>query len=177
MSDDDIERFHIAEWYGLPFADLTDKQRAEFARYKVGKVMPKAEIERLEALEAKSASGSLTKTEEKRLDHLAAKLESQNSRLKPCPFRTDIRDPVCTKAGGVCSLRLYSGADDKIGEVAGKRGRIRALCPYRFHQDDIVFQDIGQALLGDANPVQIAAILILAHFWVSDEFELIFRRV
>ena len=30
------ERFHIAEWYGRPFLDLTDEERVEFANYKVG---------------------------------------------------------------------------------------------------------------------------------------------
>ena len=31
---------------------------------------------------------------------------------------------------------------------------VRALCPYRFHQDNTVFQYIGARLLGDAAPLQ-----------------------
>ena len=30
------ERFHIAEWYGRPFMDLTDLERVRLAQHKVG---------------------------------------------------------------------------------------------------------------------------------------------
>lgn len=152
------ERFHIAEWYGQPFLDLSDTERTEFAIYKVGKVMPKAEVARLNFLEEKARSGVLSRREGARRTALREKLDDQNRRLKPCPFRTDVRNPVCTKPGGVCSLRLYRRESEGLAEVTGDRGRIRALCPYRFHENNTVFRHLGQELLGDSEPEQIGEV-------------------
>lgn len=152
------EQFHIAEWYGKPFLDLTNEERAKLADYKAGRSMPKNEIARLEALADKKQSTKLTIAEQKRFDELEAKLEKQKSSLIICPFRTDMKNPVCSKKGGVCSLRLYEGAGTKIKEVGGPRGGIRALCPYRFHENDIVFKSIGEEILGDECPAQIGEV-------------------
>src|SRR4051794_25192805 len=44
------ERFHIAEWYGRPFLELTDTERVQFAQHKVGgSAMKKSEVARLTA--------------------------------------------------------------------------------------------------------------------------------
>lgn len=149
------ERFHIAEWYGQPFLDLTPNQRVDFAHHKVGKhVMKKADINRLNQLTEKQAVQPLTQREAERMEALKKLLDKQEQHEKPCPFRTDISHPTCTKPGGVCSLRLYTDAHGQFEAVTGERGMVRALCPYRFHQGNIAFRHIGESLLQDSNPIQ-----------------------
>ncbi|MEH3128291.1 NotI family restriction endonuclease [Agrobacterium cavarae] len=149
------ERFHIAEWYGRPFLDLTDRERVQLARHKVGShTMKKADVERLIRLQEKESMGALTPREQDRLDILTDKLDKQNNGEQPCPFRTDMAHPTCTKPGGVCSLRLYTDNHVLFSAVDGERGLIRALCPYRFHQGNTAFEHIGQSLLGDPAPTQ-----------------------
>jgi hypothetical protein len=76
---------------------------------------------------------------------------------QPCPFR-GTKDAKCSKEGGVCSLRLYShGTHEATGRaigipVAGPQGELRATCPYRFHEANIVFNWVGQVILGDTAP-------------------------
>lgn len=147
------ERFHIAEWYGQPFDRLSDEQRVKLAKHRSSKlVMTKSEIERLVELEGKVTSGGLSRREQERLDHLRLKLDEQQSSELPCPFRTDNPYPVCTKAGGVCSMRLMVDGDTGIVPVVGKRGRLRAMCPYRFNQDNTIYRSVGEKLLGDPGP-------------------------
>lgn len=149
------ERFHIAEWYGRPFTGLSPAERVELAQHKVGQhTMKKSELTRLQVLQDKEVASGLTDRERARLDVLTALLDQQWRGEKACPFRTDIAHPTCTKPGGVCSLRLYSDAAGKFEAVAGERGMVRALCPYRFHQDNTAFQHIGNQLLNDPNPIQ-----------------------
>jgi hypothetical protein len=149
------ERFHIAEWYGHPFLDLTPEQRVEFAQHKVGKhVMKKADINRRNQLTEKQAAQPLTEREADRLEALNKLLDNQERHERLCPFRTDISHPTCTKPGGVCSLRLYTDANGQFEAVTGERGMVRAMCPYRFHQNNIAFRHIGESLLQDPNPIQ-----------------------
>lgn len=149
------EKFHIAEWYGRPFMDLQPLERIRLAQHRVGAhTMKKADMLRLVALQEKATFGPLKAREQTRLDSLLGILERQTQGEQPCPFRTDVLHPTCTKPGGVCSLRLYSDDDSTIRPVEGDRGRIRALCPYRFHQDNTVFRHIGERLLGDPTPIQ-----------------------
>lgn len=153
------ERFHIGEWYGHPFLDLTDEERESLSRHKVGgSALKKAEVERLTALERKDAEGTLTSREIDRLADLRNKLDEQNRNEKPCPFRTDTAYPTCTKSGGVCSLQLLSDDSGEVRGVTGERGMVRALCPYRFHQDNAIFKHVGQRLLDDAAPHQIGEV-------------------
>lgn len=153
------ERFHIAEWYGRPFLKLTDAERLHLSNHKVGgSTMSRAEIARLVFLQGKASDGSLTAREVARLVVLQGKLEAQNQNEQPCPFRTDSPYPTCTKPGGVCSLQILSDESGHISEVPGERGKVRALCPYRFHQDDTVFRHIGQHLLADPLPVQMGEV-------------------
>lgn len=120
--------------------------------------MKKDAISRLIALEAKEATGTLTDRENARLAVLRNKLDEQKKNEQPCPFRTDSAYPTCTKPGGVCSLQLISDDNDLIAEVCGDRGKVRALCPYRFHQGNTVFRHIGEQLLGDADPKQMGEV-------------------
>jgi hypothetical protein len=149
------ERFHIAEWYGRPFVDLTPSERVELAEHKVGQhVMKKADVNRLLHLQEKEQESGLNERESARLDVLKALLDRQWRGEKACPFRTDTAHPACTKPGGVCSLRLYSDAEGQFKPVEGRRGMVRALCPYRFHQDNTAFRHIGNRLLDDPAPIQ-----------------------
>lgn len=153
------ERFHIAEWYGRPFLELTDRERVQFAKHVVGKhAMKKEHLDRLGVLEEKLLSKLLTNKEKARLDELHAALAAHLEHEILCPFRTDMPYAPCSKKGGVCSLRLYSGEDDDITPVGGDRGKVRALCPYRFHQDNTAFRHIGERLLGDGAPRQVGEV-------------------
>ncbi|WP_340588728.1 NotI family restriction endonuclease [Erythrobacter alti] len=150
------ERFHIAEWYGRPFLELTDVERLRFADHKVGgSAMTKVEISRLLFLEEKLAATGLTDHQTKRLDTLRTKLEDQRADELPCPFRTDTAYPTCNKAGGVCSLQLVTDDGGTIEPVAGEKSMVRATCPSRFQQDNTVFRRIGEDLLGDSDPAQL----------------------
>jgi hypothetical protein len=154
------ERFHIGEWYGMPFLDLTETERLKLADHKVGgAAMTKAEIDRMVALEKEQeARGSLTPNKTKRLETLRDKLEVQRREEMPCPFRTDSLHPTCTKPGGVCSLQLLSDDDGGPTGLTGERGMLRALCPYRFHQANTVFKHIGKRLLDDETPEQVGEV-------------------
>ena len=153
------ERFHIAEWYGRPFLDLTNAERSELAVHRVGgSALKKAEVVRLVALEAKEVDGTLTHKETERLAVLRAKLDEQYQNEQPCPFRTDSTHPTCTKPGGVCSLQLVSDEGGRVHAVDGERGMVRALCPYRFHQDNTAFRHIGERLLDDPAPRQMGEV-------------------
>lgn len=152
------EQFHIAEWYGHPFLALSDEERLKLADHKVGSPMKKSEIDRLTSLRTKQLSSELSLPESKRLADLEGKLEEQQRSEQPCPFRTDVLYPTCTKVGGVCSIRLVSDVSGKVAAIEGERGMVRALCPYRFHQNDEVFRHIGDRLLNDPNPKQIGEV-------------------
>ena len=147
------ERFHIAEWYGRPFTDLSDAERLKLAGHIVGgSAMSKAEQARMIALEEKGNLKTLSRTEAGRLAVLRGKLVRQQANEQPCPFRADRPHPTCTKPGGVCSIRIYHEKSERIAPVDGERGRLRVLCPWRFHQDGIVFNEIGKSLLSDPSP-------------------------
>lgn len=153
------ERFHIAEWYGRPFLNLTDAERLRFAEHKVGgSAMTKAEISRLLFLENKKTATGLTEHQAKRLDTLREKLKKQQANELPCPFRTDTSYPTCNKAGGVCSLQLVTDDGGKIGPVKGEKSMVRATCPSRFQQNDTVFRHIGEDLLDDPAPAQLGEV-------------------
>lgn len=153
------ERFHIGEWYGRPYLELSSAERMQFAVHKVGAAaMKKAEIARLVTLKGKEALGTLTAKETKRLTVLKGKLDEQNQKEQRCPFRTDSPYPICTKAGGVCSLQLLSDETGQVTEMLGERGKVRAVCPYRFQQDNAVFSHIAHTLLDDATPKQMGEV-------------------
>lgn len=149
------ERFHIAEWYGHPFKDLGDWDRVRLAGHNVGgAAMSKAELARMVALEELAALGTLKPKEADRLNVLRDKLTRQQAEELPCPFRTDSPHPTCTKPGGVCSIRIYREEAGTIEPIEGERGRLRALCPWRFHQDGTAFDKIGESLLSDPAPLR-----------------------
>ena len=149
------ERFHIAEWYGHPFHGLGDWDRVKLAQHEVGgSAMTKAELTRMVALEEQAALGTMKPRDIGRLTDLRAKLATQQAEELPCPFRTDSLHPTCTKPGGVCSIRIFKEDRGVVAPIGGNRGRLRALCPWRFHQDGTAFDKIGERLLSDPTPTR-----------------------
>lgn len=77
---------------------------------------------------------------------------------QPCPFQATKSNAMCSKEGGVCSLRLYSyAAHPENGRamgvpVTGPQGELRATCPYRFHEDKTAFNWVSETVLGDTTP-------------------------
>ncbi|RKQ72497.1 NotI family restriction endonuclease [Oceanibaculum indicum] len=147
-------RFGIGEWYGKSFADMDDATRLAYANFKAdkGARLKKTERERLAALEIKGSSGILTAKEAARLAELRVKKANEVAGNKLCPFKGLNKDAICTKEGGVCSLRLYEKTDNGAVPIEGERGSLRALCPYRFHEQQKIFHWAGRVLLGDKNP-------------------------
>lgn len=149
------ERFHIAEWYGHPFHGLKDQDRVKLAQHEGGgAAMSKPEMTRLVALEELAACGKIKSRDLKRLTDLRVKLATQQAVELPCPFRTDSPHPTCTKPGGVCSIRIFKEEGGVVAPIDGNRGRLRALCPWRFHQDGTAFDKIGERLLADPTPTR-----------------------
>ena len=92
-------------------------------------------------------------------------LKSKGKKIaEPCPFRGEDGNVKCSKAGGVCSLRLYGHASEpKTGKsigvtVVGDIGSYRATCPYRFHEALMVFRWVGETILGDSNPQMVGEV-------------------
>jgi len=64
-----------------------------------------------------------------------------------CPFQ---KNRICTKKGGVCSLRRYVQMDE--GPVEGS-GPLITTCPNRFLEDDTIFKWIGEEILQTKTPI------------------------
>lgn len=150
--------FHIAEWYGHPFLDLSNEDRVRLAGHKVGRAaLTKVEADRLVVLEEKAAAGPLAAREADRLDVLRGKLAEQQRREMPCPFRSG-PFPVCNKPNGICSLMIYNDDDGEVRPIDGERGKIRALCPFRLHAAGDVFRQVGELLLDDPTPALVGEV-------------------
>ena len=67
-----------------------------------------------------------------------------------CPFRTG--GGKCTKAGGVCSFRLYEDGGGVALPVVGAEGGLTILCPRRFEEDMTIFRWVGETILGTPTP-------------------------
>jgi len=78
-----------------------------------------------------------------------------------CPFRSTPESQVlCTKAGGVCSLRRYQ-LDEETQGVSWPTGRENPLvttCPHRFKQGGFIFNWIGETLLGCPKPLIVSEV-------------------
>ena len=74
----------------------------------------------------------------------------------PClPRATEKETPLCTKAGGVCSLRLYQRSADGSAVVPPDSAfqSLRTTCPYRFSQHGLIIELVGEYLLGTSEPL------------------------
>jgi len=151
MSDKKVPRFGIGEWYGRSFSDLSKKDRRRLAEYKnTGKNLSSDERTRLEKYLAKQAAHEpLSKREEASLARMQKLMEGREQ----CPFKGKDQLAVCTKKGGVCSLRLYERADNNRARPldGSAEGGLRATCPHRLHEGNMVFSWVGEVLLGNSN--------------------------
>jgi len=98
-------------------------------------------------------------TSDQRRHYAQENLKPKKERApQPCPFKARKTDALCTKDGGVCSLRAYAYVEHPstgraIGvPVDGKTGEFRATCPNRFNEALDIFKWVGETVLGDANP-------------------------
>lgn len=85
-------------------------------------------------------------TEEERTSFARLQKVSRKGRTpQPCPFQsTAEQTAVCTKEGGVCSLRLYERTSDGKVHAAGS---LCTTCPNRFEEDRTIFRWIAQTIL------------------------------
>ena len=105
-------------------------------------------------------------TPEQRQYFGAQNLKQKKDRApQPCPFKAGgAAGAMCSKDGGVCSLRLYAhgrhpGTGRAMGvPVDGPQGSLRATCPYRFHESLDVFNWVGETILGDPDPLKISEV-------------------
>src|SRR3989338_5809231 len=99
------------------------------------------------------------------LSHLPARrireLTSARHTTIPCPFKPQSPgkpQPKCSKQGGVCSLRQY------LQEGSGKvrpLGLPVTTCPKRFLERNLIFEWVGETLLGTKEPVVISELQFL----------------
>ena len=126
--------------------DIADSKKANF-RHGIGEWYGRSFIH-------------LGPVERKRLAGIQA-LDRKNRPPLECPFRsTPSHQIMCTKEGGVCSIRLYQ-QETKNGPATvpdGQRGSLVTTCPHRFQQDRMIFKWIGESLLGHPEPLAVREI-------------------
>lgn len=134
----------------ITFASLGEK------RSRTG-ILSRAESLTLSKLEARVYRNKpLTEKEEIRFNALVTKELAERAGNKLCPFKTGEIQAICTKDGGVCSLRLYQRIGDQVVPVPDinpeGQGGIRATCPNRFHEKKMVFEWASRELLSQEKP-------------------------
>jgi hypothetical protein len=88
-------------------------------------------------------------------------LSSSKNKDVPCPFkRQEVGKPLpkCNKKGGVCSLRQY--VLENSGNVAAVGSPVTT-CPQRFLEKNLVYEWVGETLLGTKTPVVISELPFL----------------
>ena len=78
-----------------------------------------------------------------------------------CPFRSTPENQVlCTKAGGVCSLRRYQFDEEtqRVSWPVGEDSHLVTTCPHRFKQGGFIFNWIGETLLGCPKPLIVSEV-------------------
>ncbi|WP_395061154.1 NotI family restriction endonuclease [Paraburkholderia silvatlantica] len=102
---------------------------------------------------------------EERRAYAKDQLEDKKQREShACPFQARKQGALCSKDGGVCSLRLYTYAEHpETGRAQGKpvegvQGGLRATCPNRFHENLEVFRWVGETILGDDDPLLVGEV-------------------
>lgn len=88
-------------------------------------------------------------------------LSTAPARTTTCPFKPRQEGksvPVCTKSGGVCSLRQLS--KDRNAQVTGVGDPVTT-CPNRFLEGKLVSQWVGETLLGTSTPLVVSELPFL----------------
>lgn len=80
-----------------------------------------------------------------------------------CPFQ---RNRICSKKGGVCSLRKYEQIDDGLVTPSGP---LVTTCPNRFLDDGTVFKWVAQEILQTNDPIILGQIGFLDRLRPPDE--------
>ena len=64
---------------------------------------------------------------------------------------------LCTKDSGVCSLRLYrqDTASGAVSIVSGTSGVLVTTCPCRFDEGKVIYEWIGEEILGHSDPLVV----------------------
>jgi len=78
----------------------------------------------------------------------------------PCPFKPQEAgkpQPKCSKKGGVCSLRQYAQDADVVTGV----GKPVTTCPQRLLERKLIFEWVGETLLGSRTPTVISELRFL----------------
>jgi hypothetical protein len=103
-----------------------------------------------------------------------ARLQNLPKTKKPefvCPFRSTPESRVlCTKPGGVCSLRYYQ-LDEQTGRItwpAGKGTHLVTICPHRFKQGGLIYKWIGEDVLGCSDPLIVGEVGFLEQVGAAD---------
>jgi hypothetical protein len=88
-----------------------------------------------------------------------------------CPFRSTSGDELlCSKPGGICSLRHYQ-LDQETKRVScptGEATHLVTTCPHRFKQGGLIFNWIGETLLGCPDPLIVGEVGFLGQESVPD---------
>lgn len=91
-------------------------------------------------------------------------------KLMECRFRQALPElapkgkTVCTKKGGVCSIRKFSWGDENVSF-----GPITTTCPSRFLEDGIVFRFIGEQILCTQAPIIVKEVPFLRRIKTNDD--------
>lgn len=93
-------------------------------------------------------------TSEQRKAYAGIALVQKPENTPPCPFlSTQTTTVLCTKKGGVCSLRLYNAKENGEAEPAtGNEGKLRVVCPHRFKQNGTIYSKISEIMIGTDAP-------------------------
>lgn len=75
-----------------------------------------------------------------------------------CPFQST--ETVCKKKGGVCSLRLYEEDRESklVNAIEGVPGFLRTTCPYRFEENNTIYEWVGRTIIGTEEPLVLGEI-------------------
>lgn len=111
-----------------------DKQTKDIFRYGIGEWYGKSFI-------------YLT-IEQRRFFASLQRQRKKDRQSQPCPPRfAENPNAICTKAGGVCSLRAYKLSDNEVTIPGGDLGKLVTTCPYRFNEGKIIFHWVGTTIL------------------------------
>ena len=82
-----------------------------------------------------------------------AALQATGQTPPVCPFQSADEPIVCTKKGGVCTLRLYQESTSGVASiVGGSEGRLCTICPNRFEENQAMNRWVGETILGSSAP-------------------------
>ncbi len=98
---------------------------------------------------------SFVRTTHAERQHFAGIAVHQTKANAPlCPFKPETeKTTLCTKKGGICSLRLYeAGPDGSCLAVTGPDGKLRVTCPHRFKQNKTIYKSVATTMLGTDDP-------------------------